>query len=180
MRIIGGIKGGLRIIGTNKLNIRPTKDIAKEALFNILKNKLDYANSNALDLFSGTGAISYEFGSLGVPKITSVDISLNCIKFISSTAKTLDLNNNITVIKADVMQFLRNCSQSYNIIFADPPYNFNNYHNLINGIFSNKLLSRYGLLIIEHNHSLDLEEIPQFISKRKYGKSAFSFFENID
>lgn len=180
MRIIGGRKGGLRIPNTSKLNVRPTKDIAKEALFNILNNKLDYPKSNALDLFSGTGAISYELGSLGVPKITSVDISISCIKFISSTAKALDLIDNITVIKSDVMQFLKNCNQSYNIVFADPPYNFINYNNLIDIIFSNKLLSRDGILIIEHNYSLDLENIPQFTSKRKYGKSAFSFFENID
>ncbi|MEM9681308.1 MAG: RsmD family RNA methyltransferase, partial [Bacteroidota bacterium] len=161
-----------------KLPVRPTTDMAKEALFNILNNQYYFDEISVLDLFSGTGNISYEFASRGTEQITAVDANFGCIKFINSTAEQFDMP--ITAIKFDVFSYLENLNQKYTIIFADPPYDFTAeaFLSIPKIVFENELLHDEGLLIVEHSKHTDLSESPYFKTTRNYGGSAFSFFEH--
>lgn len=176
MRIVSGTLKGRRISPPKKLPVRPTTDRAKEALFNILVHQYDFDKCNVLDLFSGTGSISYEFGSRGVESIVAVDQHQGCIRFISQTATELSLP--ITAVKMSVMLFLERSSNSYHFIFADPPYAFElaAYKSLINTIFEKNTLSHDGLLIVEHAEQIDLSETTHFSHARSYGGCVFSFF----
>lgn len=178
MRIISGIHKGRRISAPKNLPIRPTTDMAKEALFSIINHLYHFSDLSVLDLFAGMGNISYEFGSRGVPQITSVDIHPACTKFIRQTAEELKLP--ITVIKADVFKFLENTTQQYDLIFADPPYEFEQkqFNMIVNLVFQNNLLAAEGTLVIEHSKFTDFSTHPNFIKSRKYGGSNFSFFEH--
>ena len=177
MRIISGFHRGKRILAPKKLPVRPTTDRSKEALFNILQHQFDWENTSALDLFSGTGSISYEFGSRGAKEIIAVDQNKMCNDFIRKTSERLELN--IKAIKMDAIKYLSTISKSYNLIFADPPYHHktHQYISLIEIIFDNNLLKKEGLLIIEHSSQKKLESHPRFSQSRKYGSNVFSFFE---
>lgn len=180
MRIIGGNKGGLRISPPKKLKLRPTTDRSKEALFNILNNKLDYTLITALDLFSGTGNISYEFSSRGVKYVCAVEINKKSIEFIKNFSKINDFN--IEAIKIDVLSFLKLTDKKFDVIFADPPYNIKDekYYEIINIIFKNKILKKDGLLIIEHSSKTRINQHNFFFENRKYGDSNFSFYKYIN
>lgn len=160
-----------------KLPVRPTTDFAKEALFNILNNKIDFSESSLLDLFSGTGNISYEFASRGTQDIVSVDQHYGCVKYINKTAEELAFS--IKTVKADVLKYLLTTSLKFDVIFADPPYNIDqeDFEALINSVFSKKLLNQDGFLIIEHSKHTDLSSSEYFSDARRYGGSVFSFFE---
>ena len=177
MRIISGSLKGRRIVAPKKLPVRPTTDRSKEAIFNILQNQYDWKKMVALDLFSGTGNISYEFGSRGAKNITAVDQNRMCVDFIRKTSKILELN--IQVIQMKVIKYLSTKSTSFDLIFADPPYDMeiNQYVNMIETIFENNLLKQEGLLIIEHVEQKKIECHTRFFQSRKYGNSVFSFFE---
>ena len=177
MRIISGFHRGKRILAPKKLPVRPTTDRSKEALFNILQHQFDWENTSALDLFSGTGSISYEFGSRGAKEIIAVDQNKMCNDFIRKTSERLELN--IKAIKMDAIKYLSTISKSSNLIFADPPYHHktHQYISLIETIFVNNLLKKEGLLIIEHSSQKKLESHPRFSQSRKYGSNVFSFFE---
>ena len=177
MRIISGENKGRKIQAPKNLPVRPTTDKAKEALFNIISNRYNLAELSILDLFSGTGNISYEFASRGTSKITCVDLNDKCINFIKSNCDKLSLN--FKLIKSDIYKFLSNNNLSYDIIFADPPYNFeySKYEKIILLIIEKKLLNRDGLLIIEHSKKTDLQNIENYIETRKYGDCCFSFFK---
>ena len=172
MRIISGKLKRKRIIAPNNLPVRPTTDRAKEALFNILNNRYYFDGKNVLDLFSGTGNISYEFASRGIEEITSVDSNDNCIKFINTTSKELEVN--IYTIKSDCLSFLRNCKKQFNFIFADPPYNYDNYSEIVNIIKKNNLVKKDGCLIIEHDNTTSFTD--NNIELKKYGAVHFSLF----
>jgi len=176
MRIISGKHKGRRIVAPKKLPIRPTTDLAKESLFNILNNYYDFDQIKVLDLFAGSGNISYEFASRGTKDITSVDSDLGCIKFIQQTSDALDLN--IKSVKANVFLFLEKLRTQYDIIFADPPYELGieDFEKIPKLIFKNDILTQNGMLVIEHSSEINLEDIGQFWNKRKYGSSFFSFF----
>ncbi len=176
MRIIAGRYKGKRLIAPKKLPVRPTTDMAKEALFNILNNRYHFEDLKVLDLFSGTGNISFEFASRGVETITAVDENANCTRFINRTAKELDFA--ITVIKNDVYRHLKNETSTWDIIFADPPYHLktNQFMELVDLVFENNILENEGVLIVEHSDQTDLSESPKFSESRKYGSSVFSFF----
>ncbi|MEO0526551.1 MAG: RsmD family RNA methyltransferase [Bacteroidota bacterium] len=178
MRIISGVYKGKRIHAPKGLPVRPTTDMAKEALFNILNNGYYLDEISVLDLFAGTGNISYEFASRGTQEITSVDANFNCIKFIDRTAKELGFK--IVPIKSDVHKFLGKTIRDFNIIFADPPYNMpmSDFSNIPELVFKNNLLREDGVLILEHSKHMDLSHLNNFSHQRKYGGSAFSFFEN--
>ena len=180
MRIIGGNKGGLKISPPKKLNVRPTTDRSKEALFNILNNKLDYTLITALDLFSGTGNISYEFSSRGAEYVCAVEINKKSIEFIKNFSKKNDFN--IEAIKVDVLNFLNSTDKKFNVIFADPPYNLKDekYYEIINIIFKNKILKYDGFLIIEHSSKIQLNQHNFFSDNRKYGDSNFTFYKYIN
>lgn len=178
MRIISGKYKGRRITAPKKLPVRPTTDMAKEALFNILNNSYYFEKISVLDLFTGTGNISYEFASRGTPQIVAVDADYGCIKFVGQTAK--DLEFNIAAIKSDVFPYLEKAAQKANIIFADPPYDMTltELEKIPELVFRKQLLQEEGVLIIEHSKHMDLSSFPHFSRLRKYGGSIFSFFEN--
>jgi len=176
MRIISGIHKGKRITAPKKLPIRPTTDFAKEALFNILNNRFHFNGLIVVDLFSGSGNIAYEFGSRGAGPVTAVDENFECIKFIDKIAGELDLD--ITPVKSDVFKYLEKAPVKADIIFADPPYDFDvdSLTKLVTLTFEKDLLKEDGELIIEHSKRLDLSHLDHFIEIRKYGNSVFSFF----
>lgn len=177
MRIISGQYKGRRITAPKKLPVRPTTDMAKEALFNILNNSYYFDEISALDLFAGTGSISYEFASRGAENITGVDEDFGCIKFINKTAEEFDMP--IHTIKSDVFKFLETSQISHDVIFADPPYAFSieQFSVIPELVFQNKLLNNEGVLIVEHAKQMDLSRLPNFSYAKNYGSSVFSFFE---
>ena len=178
MRIISGKYKSKRISAPKNLPARPTTDIAKEALFNILNNHYYFEDIRVIDLFAGIGSISLEFASRGTQNITSVDKHYGCIQFISNTAEELDLN--IHTLKADVFKFLEKNAAKADVIFADPPYDFSleQFTTIISSVFENNMLLEDGVLIIEHSKHMDLSDVNFFSYSKKYGGSVFSFFEH--
>lgn len=177
MRIIGGKLKGLRLNPPSNLPVRPTKDMAKEALFNITGNLVEFEKIKVLDLFSGTGSVSVEFASRGVPDITSVDKHPGCILYLKNIAKQYQLNM-INPQKADVLKFLLSETDTYDLIFADPPYDLPQIPQIPEIVFDRNLLNPNGLLIVEHSSLKKIDAHPNFTEQRKYGYSSFSFFEN--
>ncbi|WP_297694160.1 16S rRNA (guanine(966)-N(2))-methyltransferase RsmD [uncultured Eudoraea sp.] len=177
MRIISGSHKGRRINAPRGLPVRPTTDMAKEALFNILNNNYYFEDLKVLDLFSGTGNISFEFASRGSKEIVAVDKDYRCIKFIAKTANELDFN--ISAIKNDVFKFIEKVTLNFDIIFVDPPYSFtvDDCSRIASIIFERQLLNDNGILIIEHSKHTDLSALEHFKYMKKYGGSIFSFFE---
>ncbi len=159
-----------------KLPVRPTTDMAKEALFNILNHQFYFKDVSVLDLFSGTGNISYEFASRGSKHIYAVDVNSYCIKFISRVARELGFN--ITPIKVDVFTYLEKSNIKVDIIFADPPYDMAlvDLERIPQLVFKNNLLTENGILVMEHSKHVDLSRSLNFSNSRKYGGSVFSFF----
>ncbi len=178
MRIVSGKFKGKKIVAPGKLPVRPTTDFAKEGLFNILNNRYDFEDLEVLDLFAGTGNISYEFASRGVQQICCVDAHFGCVKFIQKTAEELEIP--IQTVKSDVFKYLRAESHAYDIIFADPPYDFSfeQMKELLQLIYENKLLKEDGVVIIEHTKHLELSEADGYTESRRYGGSVFSFFQS--
>lgn len=177
MRIISGLFKGRRITAPKKLPVRPTTDMAKEALFNILNNQYYFDDISVLDLFSGTGNISYEFASRGTEKITAVDAHFGCIKFINETADAFEMT--ISTIKSDVFKFLEKSKQKHSIIFADPPYDFEleAFSKIPELVFENELLEDEGILIVEHSKHTDLSHLAHYSDSKSYGGNMFSIFE---
>ncbi len=178
MRIISGKLKGRRLIAPKNLLVRPTTGFAKEALFNLLDNDYYFNAISVIDLFSGTGNISYEFASRNTKNITAVDINYNCIKYIYDTSKNLNLN--INICKSDVYKFLEKTKLQADIIFADPPYGFNveKFLKIIDLVIINKILIKNGTLIIEHSKHLDLSNHQNFIKSKRYSSNIFSFFKD--
>ena len=178
MRIISGKYKSRRINAPNNLPVRPTTDMAKEALFNILNNRYYFDQISVLDLFSGIGSISFEFASRGTEQMVSVDQHYGCIKFLNKINE--ELNFDIQIVKSDVYRFLERNSQKFDVIFADPPYDFteDKFQKIITQVFEKKLLNDDGLLIIEHSNKTDLSNNKQYFQSKKYGGNLFSFFEN--
>lgn len=176
MRIVGGRLKGIRLSAPGNLPVRPTTDMAKEALFNILNNIYDLEECNVLDLFCGTGNISIEFASRGIAHVTAIDRHAGCVHWIKSVTGKFDLNE-ISVQKADVFKFLQQTNQQYKIIFADPPYDLPNIPQIPELVMTRNLLEQNGLLIVEHPSLLKLSDYAGFKETRKYGNSSFSFFE---
>ena len=174
MRIIGGKHKGKNIIAPKNLPVRPTTDFAKESLFNILNNRIDFKYCKLLELFAGTGNIGYEFASRGCEEITSVDVNFQCIQFIKRMNKELQFNNR--VIRSEAMRFLKQCREQYNFIFADPPYQMEDIKNIPTLVFEKELLKSNGILIVEHEKHLKFSEHPNFQENRQYGRVNFSFF----
>lgn len=178
MRIISGKYKGKRLRAPKNLPVRPTTDMAKEALFNILQNQYELEDISVLDLFSGTGNISFEFASRGTAQIVSVDKDYRCVKFIASVSKELGLN--IRTFKDDAFKFLERTSLKFDLVFADPPYKLSpaDFNKIVSRVFRHELLKDGGTLIIEHSKHTDLSGMPYFIENRKYGGSVFSFFKS--
>lgn len=176
MRITGGALKGRQIEVPKGLPVRPTTAFASEALFNILNNLIDFEEVSMLDLFSGTGHISIEFASRGCGNITAVDQNNNCIKHLNHVNKQYHLH--IHCIKQDVFSFLAQTNLSFDVIFADPPYDLTNITDIHTLVFDKQLLNINGILIIEHGAKTKMEHLPHFHQHRKYGNVNFSFFRN--
>ena len=176
-RIISGKYKGRRINAPKKLPVRPTTDMAKEALFNIIRSRFHISALQVLDLFSGTGNISYEFASRGAELVTAVDSHYVCVKFIQQTATQFELD--INAIKSDVFAYLERTKGTYDIIFADPPYDIplEEFKKIVALVFANQLLDTDGLLIVEHSKHTKLDDCIHYVDTRHYGGNAFSFFE---
>ena len=177
MRIISGKYKGRRIFPPKGLPVRPTTDMSKEALFNVLNNHFSFEGLKILDLFSGTGNISFEFASRGSTPITSVDADFGCVKFIKQVATEYDFN--IAATKSDVFTFLDRNKATYDIIFEDPPYNLDQkiFDKIVLTIFEKSILQEDGMMIIEHSKYTKLNHLIHFSFQKSYGGSIFSFFE---
>jgi 16S rRNA (guanine(966)-N(2))-methyltransferase RsmD len=177
MRIISGKYKGRRISPPKGLPVRPTTDMSKEALFNVINNHFSFEGLKILDLFSGTGNISYEFASRGSAPITSVDGDFGCVKFIKQVAAEYDFN--IAATKSDVFKFLERNNAGFDIIFADPPYALDQkiFEKIVLLIFEKNTLNDDGMMIIEHSKYTKLDHMDNFSFKKTYGGSIFSFFE---
>ncbi|UOE52658.1 16S rRNA (guanine(966)-N(2))-methyltransferase RsmD [Mucilaginibacter sp. SMC90] len=178
MRIIGGSLKGLRLNPPKNLPVRPTTDLAKEALFNILLNQIEFEGIKVLDLFSGTGNISLEFASRGASEVISVDRSIHCVNYLKDTSRQHKLTQ-IKTYREDVFKYLNIETEQYDLIFADPPYDLNKIPDLPKVIFEKNLLKPDGLLIVEHQSLQNLSNHPAFAEQRKYGHSSFSFFRPV-
>ncbi len=177
MRIISGSLKGRRFSPPKNFKARPTTDFAKENLFNVLNNNYSFDELKVLDLFGGTGSISLEFASRGTKNITCVELNFNHFRFIKKNIEELDMKSSIKVIKADAFKFIEKTSETFDMIFADPPYDLENSETIPDLVLSNKLLKSEGLLIFEHSGKVDFKAHPNFIENRENGKVIFTFFK---
>jgi 16S rRNA (guanine(966)-N(2))-methyltransferase RsmD len=176
MRIIAGEHGGRKFTPPNEMPYtRPTTDIAKEGLFNILQNNLDFEKLKTLDLFGGTGSISYELASRGVADLTVVEKDVSMYEFIKKTSAELRLEN-FKVIKMEVFKFIQQCQDKFDFIFAGPPYALTNIDDLPKRIFEKKLLNKNGWFVLEHTPKNDYKALPFYKTERNYGTTVFSIF----
>ncbi len=178
MRIIRGRFKTRKYKFPKKFPSRPTTDFAKEGLFNVIENQIDLIDLKILDLCAGTGNISIEFLSRESGTVTAVDKSYECYKHIKKVVHDLECEDEISIIKADVLKFLNQTNAVYDIIFADPPYLYEHHNEIANLVFSRELLAPSGMLIIEHGRETNMESHPHFLISRKYGNVHFSFFQN--
>ena len=176
MRIISGIHGGRKISPPAKMPYtRPTTDIAKEGLFNILQNNLDISSLKSLDLFGGTGAISYELASRGVEDLTIIEKDSSMYEFIKKTNAVLGFEN-FKVLKSDVFKYMENCTEKYDLIFAGPPYALTSIDELPRLVFEKKLLNPAGWFVLEHTPRNDYKKTAHYRTERNYGTTIFSIF----
>lgn len=175
MRIISGDFGGRRFDAPRDLQARPTTDMAKESLFNILQNHIDFEGLRALDLFAGTGSISFELISRGAKSVVSVELAHQQQQFILKVANELKIRN-LQLIRGDVFRFLKSTSGKFNFIFADPPYALPELKTIPDLIFDSQLLDQDGIFVLEHGKDDDFSSNPHFVEMRKYGAVHFSFF----
>lgn len=176
MRIITGKYRGKNINPPSNLPVRPTTDFAKESLFNILGNVMDFEGMDILDLFAGTGSITYEFFSRGAASVTSVDSSAKCIAFIDRTADSMTGGEVIKTRHEDVFRFLKHHPGPYDIVFADPPYDLPDLNTLPGIVMQGSILKPEGLFILEHSKNHDFRTDPLITDFRQYGNVRFSFF----
>jgi 16S rRNA (guanine966-N2)-methyltransferase len=176
MRIIGGTLGGRRISPPSSMPYtRPTTDIAKEGLFNILQHQLTIEGMKTLDLFGGTGSISYELASRGASDLTVIEKDTAMYNFIKKTVGELQIQN-LQLLKTDVFRFLENCGEQFDFIFAGPPYALKNIDDLPRVVIEKKLLKANGWFVLEHTPRNNYEGWPKFAAVRNYGTTIFSFF----
>ena len=178
MRIIGGEHGGRKFNPPSKMPYtRPTTDIAKEGLFNVLQHKLDIEELKTLDLFGGTGSISYELASRGAADLTIVEKDTAMFEFIKKTSLELRIEN-IKYIKMDVFKFISQCTDKFDFIFAGPPYALTIIDDLPKLIFEKQLLNENGWFVLEHTPRNDYKRFPFYKTEKNYGTTIFSIFVN--
>lgn len=176
MRIIGGKYGGRVIHPSKGLPVRPTTDRTKEALFNMLNNWYDWEDMSVLDLFSGTGNISLECWSRGADKVISVERDRRCVNSIKKSFEQLGIQTG-KVVAMDVWSFVKQCKDSFDLIFLDPPYQMPKQEILVRLIIDNNLIAEAGTLVVEHADQLQFDSLPHFTFSRSYGSSNLSFFQ---
>ncbi len=175
MRIIRGKYGRRRFDVPTNITARPTTDFARENIFNVLENMVDFEGLTALDLFAGTGAVSFEFLSRGCTMVTSVEKAATQYNFIRKVAQTLN-DNNIRVVRGDALRFIDSAATSYDLVFADPPYDLTGFGEIPEKVLKSKLLKSGSIFIIEHSKSYDFSQLPHFVEHRAYGSVNFSIF----
>lgn len=175
MRIISGSHKGRAIKPPPGLKVRPTTDIARESLFNILNNITDYDNLKVLDLFAGTGSVSYEFASRGAAQVDAVEANPKHAGFIANTASKLGLKS-LHVYREDIRRYLGRTSFVYDLVFADPPYNLEGLDDIPGMVIDSGCLKPGGLLILEHPGKYSFSNHKYFSDHRKYGSVNFTFF----
>lgn len=176
MRIISGTFKGRRIAPPKNITARPTTDFAKESLFNLLTNRMDFEDVDMLDLFAGTGGIGIEFISRGAREVTAVEMAHTQQNFIISCCKQLGIRN-LHLIRGDVFKFVKACHVQYDFIYADPPYDLPQLATLPDLIFEQEILKEEGYFVLEHSKNNDFSTHPRFLEMRNYGSVHFSFFQ---
>lgn len=182
MRIVSGKYGKRRFQLPANFKGRPTTDMAKEGLFNILSHRFDLEGLRVLDLFAGTGSIGFEFLSRGAAKVDAIEKDYHHVAFIKSVQKELG-DSNYQIIKKDVLHFLKEITdagglaEKYDLIFADPPYHLRELPELPSRILGSNILAPKGLLIVEHPRDVSFEREEKFLEVRSYGSVHFSFFD---
>ncbi len=175
MRIVGGIYKG-RLFNPGKIfRSRPTTDLAKESLFNILQNQVDFEKIKVLDLFAGTGSISFEFASRGCKDITSIELDFHHYCFIKEVTAKLG-EKNIKTIKANAFSYIAKTEQKFDLIFADPPYDHKQFAEVPQRVLKGNILLPGGIFILEHSGNYNFSAYPEFKEERHYGAVHFSFF----
>ena len=176
MRIIGGKLKGKMILPPAGYKARPTTDFAREGLFNVLNNEYEFEGLKVLDLFGGTGAISYEFASRGASRVYCVEMTRENASFIKTEASRLGLDN-VTMVRDNVFDFLNVCREKFDIVFADPPYALEGLDQLPDKVFSRDILHPECYFILEHGDGHSFASHPHFVKEKVYGRVHFSFFE---
>lgn len=176
MRIISGTFKGRRFSPPKNFDARPTTDFAKENLFNILNNRVDWEEACALDLFSGTGNICVEFISRGCPQVTGVEKNPVHARFIKKVTDELKIEN-LRLYTMDVFRFLESNREKFDLIFADPPYDLPALEKIPQLILEKDVLKQGGIFVMEHSKKNDFSQLPLFAEKRVYGSVNFSIFE---
>jgi 16S rRNA (guanine966-N2)-methyltransferase len=176
MRIVGGIYGGRKFNPPSKIPARPTTDMAKEGLFNMLNSMIDIEGTKILDLFAGTGNISFEFASRGAEKIVLVEKDRTSVQFIKDTFSLLGYSH-YQAIQGDALKYIPQAIECYDVVFADPPYALPQMGILPDLVLQSNLLHGDSLFILEHTHNVQFEKHPHFMKSKKYGDSYFSIFQ---
>jgi len=176
MRIIGGTFGGRRFNPPAKIPARPTTEVAKEGLFNILGNMIDFEGIKTCDIFGGTGSISYELASRGATDLTLIERDPTTIDFIKKTAKELGIADKMNIIRGDVFRFMKSSTDQYDFIFAGPPYALLNIDELPLLVFEKNMLLPGGIFVLEHTPRNDYQKHPRFVRMKNYGTTVFTFF----
>lgn len=176
MRIVSGKLKSFRFNPPKGFPSRPTTNFAKEALFNVLQHRIAMYDLDILDLYAGTGNISFEFASREAGYIDAVDNNFKCCKFIQTLALKYKVEDEVNVIKSDAIKFLNTSHKTYDLIFCDPPFKMDVHEEIIEIIKERKLLNENGLLIIEHGRETNLSKIKGFNDAKNYGGVIFSFF----
>lgn len=179
MRIIRGKYGRRRFDVPKNITARPTSDFARENIFNVIDNLVDLEGMTALDLFAGTGAISYELLSRGCAAVTAVEKATTQYAFIVKVKGLLG-DENFKVIKGDVFKFLATCKTPYDFIFADPPYNLDRFGEIPGLIMNSRAVKEGTLVVVEHSKAYNFSELPHFLEQREYGSVNFSIFKISD
>ena len=179
MRIISGTYRGKQIRPPKNLKARPTTDFAKEGLFNILIHHLDFERLDVLDLFAGTGGITYEFASRGVRSVVAIEMAPVHFKFIQQTCRDLDMDL-VTVIRGDAFRYLKKPTQSFDLIFADPPYDHPRLEELPDLVLSTEIMVEDGMFILEHPASYTFTAHPPVLPEQEVRGCEFYyvFLEN--
>ncbi len=175
MRIISGFLKGRRIEPPKEFSARPTTDFAREGLFNMLVNRIELEGARVLDLFAGSGTVSFEFVSRGAAEVVAVDADDLCIRFIRKKADEF-LVPQLKPVRSDALLYLARVGREFDVVFCDPPFDRENLSEIPDAVFAHGVLAKEGLLILEHEDSHSFQEHPHFLEDRRYGRVKFSFF----
>lgn len=179
MRIIRGIYGRRRFDVPSNITARPTTDFARENIFNVIENIIDLDSIRAVDLFAGTGAITFELLSRGAAHVTAVEKAPTQFRFIAKVAQTLGCDNQLTLVRGDVFRYLSSVSTPADFIWADPPYDLPRFAEVPELVLNSPLMAQGTLFILEHSKNYDFSHLPHFREHRAYGSVNFSIFQII-